>query len=60
MAEYSRIMAANDNAALLKEWVFKYVKMGLEELVILPIDPGSLNCVFTIHGVTYLIAGEEF
>jgi len=60
MAEYSQIMAVDDNATLLKDWVFKYVKMGLKELVIPPIELGSLNCVSTINGVTYFVAGEEF
>ena len=63
MKEYRQIMAKNaplDGNVPLRTWVAKYEKLGLEDLVIPPVEPGCVNYTRTIYGVTYFISGSEF
>lgn len=60
LAEYRLIMANNPTHDLLETWVRKHEMLGMEDLLVPPIEPGSSNFVRTIYGVTYFIAGMEF
>lgn len=60
MEECRLILAKNAPLDDLKDWVAKYDKLGMEDLLIPPVEPGCVNYTRTIYGVTYLIAGSEF
>ena len=63
MQEYHSILLANSKAhdnLRLKQWVLKYEKLGIEELLEPPIEGEDVNNVRTIYGVVYVVTGIEF
>ena len=63
MQEYHSILLANskmhDNLRL-QQWVRKYEKLGIEELLEPPIEGEYVNNVMTIYDVAYVVTGIEF
>ncbi len=63
MQEYDSILLANSKAHdnfRLQQWVGKYEKLGIEELLEPPIESENVNNVRTIYDVPYLVTGIEF
>ena len=63
MLEYHSILLANSKAhdnLRLQQWVRKYEKLGVEELLEPPIEGDSSNNVRTIYDIPYVVTGSEF
>ena len=63
MQEYHSIILANSKAhdsLRLQQWVLKYEKLGVEELLEPPIEGEDVNNVRTIYDVAYVVTGIEF